>query len=82
MATRSRSEVAKSSSPRIAASVILADLRGAARPRGEQVDHFTRDQGGVHVHHDQPHRPPVQPAALDGHVHALLGRLAGQVAPQ
>ena len=57
----------------------LRHLLGAAGPGGQQVDHLVLDEGGVHVHHDQPQRAPVQPAALDRHVDPLLDRGAGQV---
>ena len=60
----------------------LGHLLRAAGPGGEQVNHLAGDQRGVHVHHDQPHGPPVQPAALHGHVHALLRRLPGQRHPE
>ena len=81
-ATRSGSEAAKSSLAAHGGLGDLGDLLGAARLRGQQVDHLGRDQRGVHVHHDQAHRPAVQPAALDRHVDALLGRLPGQGHPQ
>ena len=45
-------------------------LRRAARLGGEQLDGLVLQQRGVDVHHDQPHGPPVQPAALHGHVDA------------
>ncbi len=60
----------------------LGDLFRAARPGRQQVDHLGGDQGGVHVHDDEPHGAPVQPAALDRHVDPLLRRLAGERRPQ
>ncbi len=60
----------------------LGDLFRAAGPGRQQVDHLGGDQGGVHVHDDEPHRTPVQPATLDRHVDPLLRRLAGERRPQ
>ena len=47
-------------------------------PGRQQVDGLAADQRGVHIHHDQAHRPPVQAAALHRDVDAPLDRLLGQ----
>jgi hypothetical protein len=60
----------------------LGDLFRATGPGRQQVDRLGGDQRGVHVHDDQPHGAPVQPAALDSHVDALLGGRKGERRPQ
>ena len=60
----------------------LRDLALATCPRGQQVDGLVLQQGGVHVHHHQPHGPAVQAAALYRDVDAEMRRLLGQRGPQ
>ena len=63
----------------------LRDLRhlvGAPGARRQQVDDLLLDQRRVHVHHAQPHRAPVQPAALDRDVHAAIRGHLRQRGPQ
>ena len=73
MATRARSDSAKSSSPRIAAAVICFDLRPGSGVVGEHLDHLAGDQGGVDVEDDQPLGPAVETRPLDGDVDAGSG---------
>ena len=56
------------------------DLGLAAGVRGEHLDHLALDQGGVDVHHDQPHAAAQQVGGLDGDVDALAGGLARRAA--
>ena len=74
-ATRACSDCSKSSSPRIAAAVTSATWSSQPGVRGEELDHLVLDEGGVHVHDDQPLRPPVQPRRDHGDVHAERRRL-------
>ena len=60
-ATRRRSEVSKSSSPRIADSVIAATSSPTPACGRQGVDHLALDEGRVDVHHDQPAPVPQQP---------------------
>ena len=59
-----------------------SDALPAAGPGGQQVDGLAPDQRRIDVHHDQPHRAPVQAAALNGHVRPLVKRRARQGAAQ
>ena len=77
-ATRERRLSSKSSSPRIACVGDPGDLLLAAGARGEHLDHLALDQGGVDVHHDQPHAAAQQVRGLHGDVDPLVRRLAGE----
>ena len=68
MATRARSESAKSSSPRMAAAVISLHLGPGAGVLGEHLDHLAGDQGRVDVEDDEPLGPSLQPGPFDGDV--------------
>ena len=69
-ATRRRSDAAKSSSPRIAASVTARTSASAVGPGPgrEHLDHLALHERGVDVEDDQPLAPPGEPRALDGDV--------------
>ena len=60
----------------------LGHLGGAAGPVGEQVDDLVLDQRRVDVHHDQPHRPPVEAGPLHRHVHPAVDGHLGERVPQ
>ena len=82
VATRACRLCAKSSSPRIAESVTAAT--SAARPAcvGEELDDLVLDEGGVHVHDDEPAPAPRQPGRGHRDVGAHGVRDQGEVVAQ
>ena len=74
VATRRCSDSAKSSSPRIAASVTSATAASAPDPGGQHLDDLALDQCRVDVKDDEPLGPSRQAVVLERDVDTLVDR--------